>query len=142
MVNQLLLSASDYAAIFGPPNLSAALSTFPTTFGFTDGAPFSNLGGSDNVYPQGRKVRQWQLVDDYSITHGAHTFKFGANVRKNFISTYAYGPNTSGLFTFNSMTDFVNGQLTADGGSTYSQAFANIGAESLTMYSAGFLRPG
>ncbi len=36
------------------------------------------------------------------------------------------------------MTDFANGMLTANGGSTYSQAFANIGAESLTLYSAGF----
>ncbi len=44
MVNQLLLSASYYTAIFGPPNLSAALSTFPTTLAFADGAPFTNLG--------------------------------------------------------------------------------------------------
>ncbi len=135
-VNQLLLSASDYAAIFGPPNISQALSTFPTTFAFTDGAPFANLGGSDNVYPQGRKVRQWQLVDDYSWTHGGHTVKIGTNIRKNFVATYAALPGTSGLFTFNSMTDFANGSLA--NGSTYAQTFTNIGAENLTMYSAGF----
>jgi outer membrane receptor protein involved in Fe transport len=135
MVNQLLLSASYYTAIFGPPNLSNALSTFPTTFTFADGL-YSNLGGSDNAYPQGRKVRQWQLIDDYAITHGNHTFKFGTNVRKNWISTYAYGANTSGVFTFNSMTDFANGNLA--NGSTYAQAFTSIGAENLTMYSAGF----
>ncbi len=135
MVNQLLLSASYYSAIFGPPNLANALKTFPTTWAFGDGL-YSNLGGSDNAYPQGRKVRQWQLVDDYSIIHGTHTFKFGTNIRKNFISTYAYGANTSGLFTFNSMTDFLNGNLA--NGSTYAQAFTGIGAEPLTMYSAGF----
>jgi hypothetical protein len=144
MVNQLLLSASYYTAIFGPPDLSAALNTFPTTFLFNDGAPFTNLGGGgnqgggDNVYPQGRKVRQWQLIDDYSITHGAHTIKFGANVRKNWVSSYAYGPGTSGLFTFNSMTDFANGMLSAAGGSTYAQTFTSVGAQGLTMYSAGF----
>ncbi len=137
MVNQLLLSASYYTAIFGPPNFSAAIAVFPTTFSFGQGL-FSNLGGSDNAYPQGRKVRQWQLVDDYSIVHGTHTFKFGTNIRKNFISTYAALPNTSGLFTFNSITDFVNGALSSAGGSTYSQAFPNIGAEGLTLYSAGF----
>jgi hypothetical protein len=135
MVNQLLLSASYYSAIFGPPNLQAALSTFPTTFGFADGL-YSSLGGADNNYPQGRKVRQWQLIDDYSITHGSHTIKFGTNVRKNFVSTYAYGANTSGLYTFFSMSDFANGNLA--NGSTYSQAFSSIGAENLTMYSAGF----
>ncbi len=139
MVNQLLLSASYYTAIFGPPDFNAAVAVFPTTFTFGPGGGqglFSNLGGSDNVYPQGRKVRQWQLVDDYSIVHGTHTFKFGTNIRKNFISTYAALPNTSGLFTFNSITDFVNGTLA--NGSTYSQAFPSIGAESLTLYSAGF----
>ena len=135
MVNQLLLSASYYTAIFGPPDLPAALKVFPTTFAFNDGL-YSNLGGSDNAYPQGRKVRQWQLVDDYAWTRGHHTLKFGTNIRKNFISTYAYGSNTSGLFTFNSMTDFLNGSLA--NGSTYAQAFASIGAEGLTLYSAGF----
>lgn len=135
-VNQLLLSASYYTAIFGPPDLKTALSTFPTTFAFADGAPFTNLGGSDNAYPQGRKVRQWQLVDDYSWNLGSHTVKLGTNIRKNFISTYAYGANTSGLFTFNSMTDFANGSLV--NGSTYAQAFSSIGAENLTLYSAGF----
>lgn len=137
-VNQLLLSGTYYSAIFGPPDLSKALSTFPTTFAFVDGSPFSNVGGGDNVYPQGRKVRQWQLIDDYSLTHGSHTLKFGTNVRKNFVATYAYGANTSGLFTFNSMTDFLNGALSSAGGSTYSQSFTNIGAENLQMYSAGF----
>lgn len=135
MVNQLLLSASYYTAIFGPPDFKAALSVFPTTFTFGDGL-YTNLGGSDNVYPQGRKVRQWQLVDDYSIIHGKHTFKFGTNIRKNFISTYATLPNTSGLLTFNSMTDFLDGSLA--NGSTYAQNFTTIGAQRLTLYSAGF----
>ncbi len=146
MVNQLLLSASYYTAIFGPPDLSAALQTFPTTWVFADGAPFTNLGGGgnqgggDNVYPQGRKVRQWQLVDDYSWTRGKHTIKFGTNVRKNWVSTYAYGPNTSGTVNFNSMTDFTNGVFAAatNTGSNYSQTFSSIGAENVTMYSLGF----
>jgi hypothetical protein len=142
MVNQLMLSGSYYSAIFGPSNLSAALSAFPTTWAFTDGLYNSNnatgtsLGGEDQRYPAGRKVRQHQLIDDLSITHGTHNFKVGVNARRNFISTYAYGSNTSGLLTFNSMTDFVNGSLTA--GSTYSQTFANIGAENISLYSLGF----
>jgi hypothetical protein len=135
MTNNLLLSASYYSAIFGPPNIAASLKAFPTTFTFADGL-YSNMGGSDTSYPQGRKVRQWQLLDDYSLVHGSHSFKFGTNIRKNFIATYATFPNTSGLYTFFSMTDFVNGSL--DNGSTYSQNFQGVGAEPLSMYSAGF----
>lgn len=134
-VNQLLLSASYYVALFGPPNLKQALSTFPTTITFVDGL-LNDMGGADSSYPQGRKVRQWQLVDDYSFVKGNHTIGVGTNIRKNFISTYAYGPNTSGLVTINSMTDFLNGSL--ENGSLYSQAFSRIGAIPLTMYSAGF----
>ena len=136
MVNDLRLSASYYSAIFGPPNFAAAINTFPTTWAFNDG-DFSNMGGSDSSYPQGRKVRQHQLIDDYSITHGAHVIKAGINVRQNWVSTYATLPNTTGLFTFNSMTDFVNGSLNA-GGSTLSQAFPRVGAQPLSMYSLGF----
>jgi hypothetical protein len=135
MVNQLLLSASYYTAIFGPPDIAAAIKTFPTTWGFNDGL-FSAMGGGDNVYPQGRKVRQHQLIDDFAVTQGKHVIKVGVNFRQNYVSTYAAFPNTTGLFTFNSMTDFANGSL--DNGSTFSQAFTSIGAEPLKMYSLGF----
>jgi hypothetical protein len=134
MVNQLLLSASYYSAIFGPPDFAAAVKAFPTTFDFNDGV-FTPLGGSDTSYPAGRKVRQTQLVDDFSWLKGAHNIKLGINVRKNYISSYAALPNTSGLFTFNSMTDFYNGAL--NGSSTYGQSFPLVGAEPLTMYSLG-----
>jgi hypothetical protein len=135
MVNQLLLSASYYSAIFGPPDFAGAVKTFPTTWAFGDGL-YSNMGGSDSSYPQGRKVRQHQLIDDFSVTHGQHVFKAGMNLRQNYVSTYAALPNTTGLLTFNSMTDFVDGSLV--NGSTFSQAFTNIGAEPLRMYSVGF----
>ncbi len=135
MVNQLLLSASYYSAIFGPPDYAAAIKTFPTTWTFGDGL-YTNMGGSDENYPAGRKVRQHQLIDDYSVTHGQHVFKVGMNLRQNYISTYATQPNAFGLFTFNSMTDFVDGSLV--NGSTFSQAFPQVGAEPLKMYSLGF----
>jgi outer membrane receptor protein involved in Fe transport len=134
-VNSLLLSAGYYSFVGGPPDLSVALRTFPTTFAFSN-APYTNLGGVDNSYPAGTKGRQWQLVDDYSFLHGHHTFKAGLNVRKNFVSSYFYGAQTSGLLTFSSMTDFVNASLTK--GSSYTQAFSTIGAEDLTFSSAGF----
>jgi hypothetical protein len=137
IVNQLVVSASYYTAIFGPPDFAKAIATFPTTFAFGDGL-YSNLGGSDSSYPQGRKVKQNQLVDDYAIIAGTQTIKFGGNVRKNWVATYATEPNTTGLLTFNSMTDFVNGSLDPNNGSSYTQSFPLVGAQNLTMYSFGF----
>ena len=142
MINQLLLSASYYSNLFGPPDYAAAIKTFPTTWSFANGAPYQSLGGNVatgnglNAYPQGRKVRQWQLVDDFSKVRGQHTFKVGTNVRLNWVDTYASQPNQFGQLTFNSMTDFFNGSLT--NGSAFSQAFPQVGAQNLSLYSAGF----
>jgi hypothetical protein len=134
-VNSLLLSAGYTSAIYGPPDLAAALKAFPTSFAFTDGL-FATLGGIDSGVPQGIKARQWQLVDDYSYIRGRHTIKAGVNVRKNFMSSYFYGALTSGLLTFASITDFVAGSL--NNGSTYAQSFATIGAEDVKFTSGGF----
>jgi hypothetical protein len=142
MVNQLIASGFYYSAIFGPPNLPGAYAVFPTNFLFADGAPYSNLGGGGNqgntdaAYPQGRNVRTRQLVDDYAITTGTHTVKFGVNVRRIGWTDFGAQSGSSGLFTFNSMTDFYTGAL--NNGSTYTQSTINQGATGLHSYSLGF----
>src|SRR5947209_6710728 len=94
--NQFIASGMWYSARFGPPNLSASLAAFPTTLSFAD-ANFANIGGTNYNYPQGRNVTQYQLVDDFSLVHGSHNLKFGVNFRRNNITSFAYGPLTSGL---------------------------------------------
>lgn len=134
--NQFVASGLYYSAIFGPPNLSASLKAFPTTIAFVADGEFNNVGGGDNVYPQGRNVTQYQFVDDFSWTKGAHGIKFGVNMRRNDISSFAAGPGTSGLISINSMTDFFNG--TANNGSNMAQSFANNGlAQPVAYYSLG-----
>jgi len=134
--NQFVASGLYYSAIFGPPNISASLALFPTTIAFGDGL-FSNMGGTDNNYPQGRNVAQYQFVDDFSWTKGNHGIKFGTNFRRNNISSFAAGPNTSGTIGINSMTDFYNGVLSAAGGSTMSKNFANATEQPISYYSLG-----
>ncbi len=142
MVNQLIASAFYYSAIFGPPNLPGALAVFPTNFVFADGAPYTNLGGggnggtSDYSYPQGRNVRTRQLIDDFAITTGVHTVKFGVNVRQLGFTDFDTQSGASGQYLFGSMTDFYTGQL--NNGSTYTQTFVNGGAAGLKAYSLGF----
>ena len=134
--NQFIASGLYYSAIFGPPNINASLALFPTTILFNDGS-FSNMGGSDFNYPQGRNVAQYQFVDDFSWTRGNHGIKFGTNFRRNNISSFAAGPNTSGLITMNSMTDFYNGVITGATGSSISQSFANAKSQPISYYSLG-----
>ena len=137
-VNSFILSGMWYKALFGPADLAKALATFPTTMAFTDGA-FTTLGGGDNGYPQGRIVSQYQITDDFSKLIGSHNLKFGINFRRNLVSDYTYGGNTSGTLNIMSMTEFVNGsQFPGDAWmSYYSQAFANIQAVRIKMYSMG-----
>ena len=109
-VNELLISGLYYNNTFGPPNLAAALALFPTTLQFNDGLYSSMAGVAPDPlsnFPNGRRVAQWQIIDDYSYIHGSHEFKFGVNFRRNYVADLSYGPQTSGLLTFASMTDFV-----------------------------------
>lgn len=137
-VNSFIFSGMWYKALFSAADLPKALATFPTTMAFGDGL-FTALGGADNGYPQGRIVSQYQVTDDLSKVKGNHTLKFGINFRRNLISDYTYGGNTSGTLNMMSMTEFVNGsQFPGDAwASYYSQAFANINAVRIKMYSMG-----
>lgn len=135
-VNQLIISGSWYQALFSANNLPGALKAFPTTMAFGDGAPYTQLGGGDNAYPQGRIVTQYQVTDDFSKTIGAHDLKVGINFRRNLVSDYTTGVNTSGTLTLNSMTEFATGQFQGLG-STYNQNFSNIGTARIKLYSMG-----
>jgi hypothetical protein len=132
-VNQFILSGSWYQALFSANNLPGALATFPTTMFFNDGL-MSTLGGGDNTYPQGRIVSQYQIVDDFSKTWGRHDIKLGGNFRRNLVSDYAPGVNTSGTLNINSMTEFVTGAFVG-GASDYTQAFASINHAQVKLYS-------
>ncbi len=64
------------------------------------------IGGLAN-FPQGRisNLFQWQDVATY--LHGRHSFKFGADIRRNRLFNRA-GFDSKGTWTFNSLADFLN----------------------------------
>jgi hypothetical protein len=137
-INNFILGVTWYKALFGPPSFSAAVALFPTTLTFADGAPFVNLGGTDNNYPQGRIPTQYQITDDFSKTIGGHDIKVGLSFRRDLVSDYSALAGTSGLLTINSMTEFANG-LTAGATplSQYTANFTSIGAARINYYSLG-----
>lgn len=87
IVNQFILSGSYYSAIFKSVNQAAATALFP--YGMVSKL-FSGLGGINEIFPQGRNVTQYQIVDDLSWTVGNHNIKFGGNFRRNDLSDYVY----------------------------------------------------
>jgi len=107
-VNQFIAFGQWYSAIFQPKNLSATLSTFPSTIDFADGS-LALMGGEDFVWPQGRNVTQYGFSDDFTKTKGAHSLKFGVKFRRNDVSDHDYGFYVSGIEVPFSLADFAAG---------------------------------
>ncbi len=131
MFNQFILSGSWYSAIFGTES-TAAQATFPGALYDFDTSSWANIGGINNVFPQGRKVTQYQFVDDLSMTRGAHTIKFGGNFRRNDISDFSPLVRTVPRLRVFSRTDFVEGII-----DQISQRFPSRNANPVAIYSFG-----
>jgi Carboxypeptidase regulatory-like domain len=134
IVNQFIGSGSYYSAIFKSVNQAAATQLFPFNL-FTD--IYTPIGGENEVFPQGRNVTQYQLVDDLSVTKGNHTMKFGVNYKRNDISDFFFSElNTTPEMYFPDFT-YTNaaGQAAAF---SFRQRFPLANSQPLALYSFGF----
>jgi len=136
VVNNFIGSVLYYSALFQSPNLDSALSSFPYILNVFDTnlTPLGSGSGSFPlfaIFPQGRNVTQWQLVDDLSIERGRHTFKLGANFRRDDVSDFTASEGSYAAIN-TSMLDFANGL--ADG---IAQNFALRNSQPLAFYSFG-----
>ncbi|MFZ3214540.1 MAG: carboxypeptidase regulatory-like domain-containing protein [Candidatus Acidiferrales bacterium] len=135
-VNQLVVSGEWYSAIFGVADPAATNAAFPTTLLF-DSGQFSDVGGIDFNFPQGRRVTQFGVSDDFSITHGDHTFKTGVKFRRNWVSNTDYSIFSTGLLVPITEASFFTGG--ADGNSLAEQAFPTSLEQPFAVYSlAGY----
>lgn len=113
-VNQLNGSALFYAAIFNPSDPSGALAALPTFLTFSDGsfAPIGAWGAPNNlVFPNGRRVFQYQLSDDFSKVWGRHTFRVGYSWLHQTVSDLDF-LSIGGLIhgqIYTNIADFYNG---------------------------------
>jgi outer membrane receptor protein involved in Fe transport len=94
VVNQFLFAASWYGDLFVSANPALAAATFPYAMTFGDGS-FTALGGEDYEWPQGRNVTQFQFNDDVSWNRGKHTVKFGFTFKRNDVTDFDLGINTT-----------------------------------------------
>ncbi|MGA8764940.1 MAG: carboxypeptidase-like regulatory domain-containing protein [Candidatus Sulfotelmatobacter sp.] len=92
-INSFIGSVSWYSAIFDITNRPAALAAFPYFLIENTGAGWATLGAS-SAFPQGRKVTQYQITDDLSLSRGSHEFKLGVNFRRNDITDGLFGRRT------------------------------------------------
>jgi hypothetical protein len=147
VVNNAILSGLWYTAYFAPDSGQAAV--LATTGGYSTlsvsgGALLTNIGGGsgagqtpDYFFPQGRNSSMGQLTDDFSITHGNHTFKLGLNLRRDILVDYDAQSNTGGLVTFGDITDFVGGTVTGADGGGLSENYTTNGDVRIGFYSLG-----
>jgi hypothetical protein len=136
VVNNFVGSVLYYSALFQSPNLGNALAAFPYILSTTDSSltPLGSGSGtfpSFAIFPQGRNVTQWQLVDDLSIERGKHTLKLGVNFRRDDVSDFTASEGSYGAIQSN-MLDFANGA--AD---VIQQNFAIHNSQPLAFYSMG-----
>jgi Carboxypeptidase regulatory-like domain len=140
--NNIVFSAQYYSAIFSNANLSNTLATFPTTVLINDGA-LTPLGGEDYVWPQGRNVTGYQVVDDYSYSLSSkHTLKLGLYFHRNLVSDHDYGLFTSGLDLPLTLDDFYYGGfgtgVTGGGATLLAQNFATSLNQPIKLYQLGW----
>ena len=113
-VNEFKGSALYYSAVFVPSDPSGALAALPTYLQFS-GTPFSNVGAWGEpgpfFFPQGRRVFQYQILDDLSHIWGQHTFRIGfswLHDTVNDLDLQALAGPINGAIT-TTLSDFFNG---------------------------------
>jgi hypothetical protein len=113
-VNEFKGSGLFYAAVFAPSNPNAELAALPTWLDFTDGtlASIGAFGGPQGyLYPNGRRVFQYQILDDLSHIRGKHTLRVGFSWLHWTITDLDFdsidGPTHGEIET--TLNDFFNG---------------------------------
>jgi hypothetical protein len=144
VVNNFIGSVLWYSAIFGAITPSSpALALIPGNLVLSDGS-LTNLGfGSGSggyangfLFPQGRNVTQWGLVDDLSVNRGNHSFKMGVNWRRDDISDFTASETAVYPAVNATLLGLSNDLLTGSGNFT-NYNFARSPVQPVAFYSFG-----
>jgi len=148
--NVFVAAANWYSAYFGPVNLAASEAELPINFYYSDygldgsgvnAAPGLPSLGVPFYLTQGRNVTQYQFEDDFNWTHGKHTFKLGANFRRDLVSDYDQRIGVNFPYTvLLDLSSFANGDPSNSpfaGFNTYNQVFDPLATAHLALYNLG-----
>ena len=110
--NSFTATLSHYVAQFTAPT-AAATFNYAQTFAEDQGIyDFTSPNNGAPSFPQGRNITQYQFIDDFSWTHGNHTFKFGENFRRYDVSDHNFFYNSPRVYwgyTTNALQSFAEG---------------------------------
>ena len=103
-----------------------------------DGLPVINVGsfaqiGASHSDPRHRVDTNWHFIDNYSVTRGKHDMKFGYEFRRTSIAQFL-GTNYRGKLVFNSLSDFLAGNITGGGSQAAGNADRNSAQNSQGLY--------
>jgi len=108
--NDFKATLSHYVAQFAQ-NAQLANSTFPYSVINSGAVPFSTVNRTYE-FPQGRNITQYQFIDDYTLSLGAHSLKFGANFRRYDVSDHNFFFNSPTVYfgyTDNGLQNYADG---------------------------------
>ncbi len=110
LVNYFDLGFTWYESLFAPSNYPETLAAFPIVLqGQGANAPFSNIGGQDNTWVQGRRATRFFINDNLAWTRGAHELRFGTNTRVLRLNDYDFGEGNVPTVTYTTLPQFVHG---------------------------------
>ncbi len=142
LVNQFNPGASWYSSIFEPNNFAQVQQTFPIVLAAgSNEAPFTTIGGNDNIYPQGRKVTQWQVNDNLDWIRGKQDYRFGVNTRRVDVSDYDLGEGSVPTAVYNDLAEFTYGAAYTES-QTFPTSFnERVTVGNLDLYSMDTWKP-
>ena len=109
LVNYFNPAFSWYGSIFGPLDFQKTVSAFPIVLDGTGPNPFTNVGGLDNTWVQGRRATRFFINDNLAWSHGAHEFRFGINTRILRLNDYDFGQGIVPKVTYNTLPQYIYG---------------------------------
>jgi hypothetical protein len=135
--NQFVYAGSYYRAIFTQAD---AANTFPAWVDLGAVLGYTDMAHIESVFPQGRNATQYQFVDDFSVTKGAHNLKFGANYRRYDITDYVFSEFSSAfgsgpLYVPFDLTDLYQGGT--DGANEFIANYPNRGTYPVALWGLG-----
>jgi Carboxypeptidase regulatory-like domain len=110
VVNYFNPAFSWYESLFGPPDFQKTLSAFPIVLqGSGANAPFTNVGGLDNTWVQGRRASRFFINDNLAWSRGAHELRFGTNTRIFRLNDYDFGQGSVPTVTYSTLPQYIYG---------------------------------